>query len=204
MIEGEDYEISMRAAEKASIENNWFLLSDVTWKGYSKGIDVMEGYLVMASEVVDEWIGQPPSHVFLQTGCGGLAAAVSAHLRQRWGDNFIICLVEPEAAPALQESILRGTATHTSGPASNMGRLDCKAPSHVALKCLAKEADFLMTLPDDFVSNKIELLKNYNLETSPSGGAGFAGLIACSENNTMNVSEDSNILIFISEGVSDD
>ena len=204
VLEGEDYETSMAAAVRASEENKWFLLSDVTWEGYSKGIDVMEGYLVMASEAVDQWNGEPPTHVFLQTGCGGLSAAVSAHLRKRWGEQFIICTVEPEAAPAMLESILKGTAVHTSGPVSNMGRLDCKAPSHVALKCLAKEVDYLMTLSDEFVAKNIRILNDYNLETSPSGGAGFAGLIACSQSNMLDINKDSKVLIFISEGSSDD
>ena len=204
IIEGEDYESSMSAAEKASIDNNWILISDVTWKGYSGGIDVMEGYLVMASETADRWIGDPPSHVYLQTGCGGMAAAISAHLRKRWGNEFTICTVEPDTAPALQESIINGKPVHTNGPISNMGRLDCKAPSHIALKGLAKDADYFMTLSDEFVSKEIAVLKNFDLETSPSGGAGFAGLIASLQNKILEIGKDSQVLIFISEGPSSD
>ena len=33
-----------------------------------------------------------------------------------------------------------------------------------------------MTLEDDFVAKEIKILEKYNLKTSPSGGAGFAGL----------------------------
>jgi len=204
VIEGKDYESSMDAAQIASEKNGWILLSDVTWDGYEGGIDVMEGYLVMPHEAVKDWEGDTPTHVFLQTGCGGLAAAVTAYLRKTWGNNFIICTVEPTAAPAIQESIIKGKPIHTSGPVSNMGRLDCKAPSHVALKCLAKEADYLMTLSDEFVSKEIKVLEKFNLQTSPSGGAGFAGLIYCIKNKLLDVNHESRVLIFISEGPSDD
>ena len=155
VIEGHDYEASMEAAERDAKLNNWTLLSDVTWEGYEGGIDVMEGYLVMAYEAATQWKGEIPSHVFLQTGCGGLAAAVTAKLRKMWGNKFKICTVEPTAAPAIKESILSGKPVTTSGPVSNMCRLDCKAPSHVALKCLAKDADFLMILEDDLVAEEI-------------------------------------------------
>mgnify|MGYP000850637725 CR=1 FL=1 len=87
VIEGKDYESSMDAAQIASEKNGWILLSDVTWDGYEGGIDVMEGYLVMPHEAVKDWEGDTPTHVFLQTGCGGLAAAVTAYLRKTWGNN---------------------------------------------------------------------------------------------------------------------
>ena len=200
VIEGHDYEASMEAAERDAKLNNWTLLSDVTWEGYEGGIDVMEGYLVMAYEAATQWKDEIPSHVFLQTGCGGLAAAVTAKLRKMWGNKLKICTVEPAAAPAIKESILSGKPVTTSGPVSNMGRLDCKAPSHVALKCLAKDADYLMTLEDDFVAEEIKILEKYNLKTSPSGGAGFAGLIYCLKNRLLGINETSRVLIFISEG----
>ena len=204
VIEGEDYEASMHAAEEASKLNGWELLSDVTWDGYEGGIDVMEGYLIMAYEAAKSWKGKIPTHVFLQTGCGGLSAAVSAKLRKVWGQDFKICTVEPTAAPAIKESIIKGRPTHTTGPVSNMGRLDCKAPSHAALKYLAKEADYLMTLEDDYVSKEIKKLMKYNLETSPSGGAGFAGLLYCIKNKLLEIDNESRVLIFISEGPSND
>ena len=204
VIEGEDYESSMDAAERDADLNGWELLSDVTWDGYEGGIDVMEGYLVMAYEATKQWEGEIPTHVFLQTGCGGLSAAVSAKLRKIWGQNFKICTVEPSAAPAIKESIIQGKPVHTSGPVSNMGRLDCKAPSHAALKYLALEADYLMTLEDEFVSEEIKFLDKFDLQTSPSGGAGFAGLIYCLKNSLLDVNDQSRVLIFISEGPSDD
>ena len=70
----------------------------------------------------------------------------------------------------------------------------------MALKCHAKDADYLMTLEDDFVAKEIKILEKYNLKTSPSGGAGFAGLIYCLKNELLEINETSRVLIFISEG----
>ena len=78
---GADYEASMAAAEQAAADKGWTLLSDSTWPGeMERGLRVMEGYLVMAAEIVEQ-IDRVPSHVLLQAGVGGMAAAVAAHLR---------------------------------------------------------------------------------------------------------------------------
>ena len=100
----------------------------------------MEGYLQLAAEAAAQ-MDAPPTHILLQAGVGGLAAAVAAHARQVWGDGPQIIVVEPEAAPALIESIRAGALTETSGPVSCMGRLDCKTPSMIALNGLARDAD---------------------------------------------------------------
>ena len=82
---GADYEASMEASKRMAAENGWNLLSDGTWLGYSDPArDVMEGYLIMGQEVADQ-LEQPPTHVFLQAGVGGLAAGCTATARDRWG-----------------------------------------------------------------------------------------------------------------------
>ena len=43
VINGNNYEESMSHAQKAAEDNNWILLSDVTWEGYDMGLKVMEG-----------------------------------------------------------------------------------------------------------------------------------------------------------------
>jgi len=56
----------------------------------------------------------PPTHLFLQGGVGGLAAAVAAYHRQYWGDTAPrVVVVEPDLAPCLMAS-----ATQAAPPAS--------------------------------------------------------------------------------------
>lgn len=146
--DGATYEASMQAAATAAAQNGWTLLSDSSWPGYHDlPMAVMEGYLQLAAETVAQ-IDTPPTHVLLQAGVGGLAAAVAAHLRAAWGDAPKIIVVEPDAAAALLESVRAGATVTAQGPVSNMGRLDCKTPSDIALAGLARDADLFVTLTE--------------------------------------------------------
>ena len=197
---GDTYEESMAAAKEAAAAHGWHLLSDSTWIGYTEPArDVMEGYLIMGEEAV-RTISQPPTHIFLQAGVGGLAAAAAASARRNWGDSPKIVVVEPAFAPALFESIKAGRPVVAPGPVSSMGRLDCKEPSHLALKYLAREADAFMTITEDEAAEGVRLLKQHGISTSPSGGAGFAGLLAVSrEQGTAGLGPLSRALVYISE-----
>ncbi len=203
VIEGFDYEASMKAAAKRAKQEKWTLLSDSTWKDYDAGYDVMEGYLMMPQEAFEE-IPKPPTHIFLQAGVGGLAAAVTASARSNYGSQPKIIIVEPSEAPAIMESIKAREPVYADGKVSIMGRLDCKEPSHLALYCLAKEADFFITLTDGEVLESIKILEKYELSTSASGGAGFAGLTCSLMSNEFGLNSDSRVLLFLSEGVADD
>jgi diaminopropionate ammonia-lyase len=199
--EGQDYEASLDGAKAAAAENHWQLLSDTSWPGYTDPPrDVMEGYLIMAAEAADQWPEDPPSHIFLPAGVGGLAGAAAIYARKRWGDAPLIVVVEPEAAPALHASIAAGHPVVTAGPVSNMGRLDCKEPSHLALKSLAETADYFMTLSDQAVTDAIADLDGVGFATSPSGGAGYAGILAAVGLDELRLAPDSRVLLYLSEG----
>jgi diaminopropionate ammonia-lyase len=198
---GDDYEASMSAAAADAETNGWTLLSDSSWPGYVEPPSrVMEGYLIMGAEVTEAMLA-PPSHVFLQAGVGGLAAAMTALFRDVWGDTPTIVIVEPIAAPALLESIRAGRPVTTSAPASMMGRLDCKEPSHLALAELAAGADFFVAVEDEQCAETVELLARHGIGTTPSGAAGVAGLHhATTVSSQIGLCRDSSVLAFITEG----
>ncbi len=194
---GHDYEASMTAAQEAATKNNWILLSDSSWDGYFEmSHRLMEGYLTMAAETVRQ-MDKPPTHIFLQAGVGGMASAVAAYFRKAWEDGPTIIVVEPDAAPALLESVKAGEPVDAPGPVSNMGRLDCKTPSFIALKGLARDADHFMTISDGEASKAAARLAAHDMATSPSGGAGLAGLIASKE--ALELGWNSRALLIISE-----
>ena len=197
---GADYEASMEASKQMAADNGWNLLSDGSWLGYwEPARDVMEGYLIMGHEAADQ-MPDPPTHVFLQAGVGGLAAACAAVARDRWGSEVTLIVVEPSAAPALLESVKAGTSVDTTGPVSTMGRLDCKTPSHLALKYLAAEADYFLTIDDETVEACVDELRDLEVETSPSGGAGIAALMSLKNREDLNLTGSSRVLCYISEG----
>ena len=76
-----NYDDSVRAAQSLADENGWTVVSDTSYDGYEDipGL-VMQGYTMMAHEAVTQMAVEDarPSHVFLQCGVGGLAAAVIA------------------------------------------------------------------------------------------------------------------------------
>ncbi|WP_324754431.1 pyridoxal-phosphate dependent enzyme [Roseovarius sp. Pro17] len=191
---GQNYESSMEAAQKAAEDNGWTLLSDSSWPGYTTlPHRLMEGYLVMAAEAAEQ-VPDVPTHILLQAGVGGLAGACAAHFRAVWGDAPQIMVVEPEAAPALYACIEAGKFVSTSGPVSNMGRLDCKEASLIALKGLARDADAFALISDAEASAALEELAEIGLATSESGGAGLAAL------GHLGLSEDARVLCILSEG----
>ncbi|WP_102109030.1 pyridoxal-phosphate dependent enzyme [Oceaniglobus roseus] len=178
---GADYAASMAAAERSAAQNGWTLLSDSSWPGYVElPHRLMEGYLVMAQEIA-EAAEEPPSHVFLQAGVGGMAAAVAALLRRAWGEAPHIAVVEPALAPALIESVRAGRPVVSEGGESAMGRLDCKEPSLIALAGLARDADSFLTITEEEAAAALPVLAAAGFETSASGGAGLAALMALAE-----------------------
>ena len=145
---GAAYQDSMEAASAAAEANGWILLSDSSWPGYlNRPRTLMEGYLVLMQETVAEMV-DAPTHIFLQAGVGGLATAAAAYARKAWGGGPRIVVVEPEVAPALFASVRAGAPQQTTGPVSAMGRLDCKEPSLIALKGLARDASDYMTITE--------------------------------------------------------
>ena len=196
---GHDYEASMAAAASAAETSVLELLSDSSWPGYTdRPYHVMEGYTQMAYEAVAQ-LEEVPSHILLQAGVGGLAAAVAAYARRAWGDVPQIIVVEPEHARALIGSIEAGTLTETPGPVSEMGRLDCKAPSMVALAGLAHDADAFVPITEEQAADGAAVLAQHGLETTASGGAGLAALLA----GVDGVGRDARVLCILSEGPED-
>ena len=195
---GADYAESMALAQKSAETNDWTLLSDSSWNGYVETPHrLMEGYLQLAAEAADQ-IAVPPTHIFLQAGVGGMAGAVAAYARDVWGDGPKICVVEPEFAPAIIESINAGRVVFADGPVSTMGRLDCKEPSLIAMEGLAHDADFFVTITEEEANDHMPVLASHGLETSPSGGAGLIAAICA--NGALGLGTDSRVLCILSEG----
>ena len=196
---GVDYEASMVAAGAAADQNGWTLLSDGSWPGYVElPFRVMEGYRQMATEIVAQ-AESVPTHVLLQAGVGGLAAALAAELRLAWGDGPQMIVVEPDAAPALIESIRAGHLVETQGPVSSMGRLDCKTPSMLALADLAHDADQFVTITEAEAAAGMAAVADAGLPTTPSGAAGIAALLA----GLKGIGAQSHVLCILSEGPED-
>ena len=191
---GADYEASIEAAIADAKTSGAIHLADGSWLGYTEPPRlVMEGYTVMAEEMRKtlQASGKWPSHVYLQAGVGGFAAAIAYMIRQNWTVQPNIIVVEPDAAPCLAESVKAGAVTTVSGPVSSMGRLDCKTPSLLAYDILKDCADDWVTITDQEAEAAIAHAEKLGIASTPSG---VAGLAACLIGNTPAP------LVIISEG----
>ncbi|MGI9395759.1 MAG: pyridoxal-phosphate dependent enzyme [Boseongicola sp.] len=198
---GDTYEASMAAAAAHSENEGAILLSDSSWPGYvDRPLVLMEGYLVLMDEVFGQ-IEKAPSHIFLQAGVGGLAGAAAAAARAHWGDAPVVIVVEPEAAPAIAASISAGKPVFAPGPVSSMGRLDCKEPSLIALKGLARDCDFCATITEDEGAAGSAKCENLGMPTTPSGAAGISAVLAASGlQGEIGLDSGSRVLTILSEG----
>ncbi|MEE4187824.1 MAG: pyridoxal-phosphate dependent enzyme [Roseobacter sp.] len=194
---GEVYEESMAAAAQAAEQEGLILLSDSSWSGYTaRPHRLMEGYLILMAEAVAQ-IPEPPTHIFLQAGVGGLAGACAAHARAVWGDTPLIVVVEPEEAPALAASMTAQAPVVTRGAVSAMGRLDCKEPSLIALKSLARDADVFMTITEEEGLAGARRAEAAGFASTPSGAAGLAGVMAAGDG--LGLTAGSRVLLILSE-----
>ena len=201
---GKTYEDSMSAA-RVACENGQLqdiLIADSSWPGYTKMPTlVMEGYTVLAEEMRQRFLTDDnwPSHVFLQAGVGGLAAAIAHHIRQEWRRQPQIIVVEPEAAPCLFESNKLGRLTTVEGPVSSMGRLDCKEPSLLAFASLQQTADRFVCVSDSAAAAAVSYLAENGIETTPSGAAGVAAILLAKQLG-ISLSGESTCLAIATEG----
>ena len=209
-----DYDDSVELARIEAERNNWFVVSDTTWPGYSEPPrDVMLGYGVMTREINDE-LTQPPTHIFLQTGCGGFAASVASALRQYWGDQTPrVVIVEPELAACLYESSKANEVKRVNIKEETiMAGLSCGEPSEMAWEILAEEAVDFITIPDNIVPPTVRILArpigdDPVIEAGESAVAGLAVLICAVKQldlrAKLGLDKTSRVLLIGSEGVTD-
>jgi diaminopropionate ammonia-lyase len=204
-----NYDDAVRKANRQAKANNWSVVSDTSYQGYTEiPRDVMQGYRLMADEAADQWTGPPPTHVFIQAGVGGAAAAVSVQMRQRFTPAPLLIVVEPARAACLLESARAGAMTVVHGGLTTiMAGLACGEPSLLAWQELERAAWAFMSIQDEAAANALRLLAHAGLAIGESGVAGLAGLrLAAGDpaaRAALRLGDDSRVLLFGTEGVTD-
>jgi diaminopropionate ammonia-lyase len=206
-----NYNDAVHEARRAAEQNDWYLVSDTSWPGYEMiPRDIMQGYTVMLIEVVQQLNGRSPTHVFVQGGVGGLAAAVCGHLWEALGPHAsITSVVEPERADCLYQSALAGRPTPASGDLSTiMAGLSCGEVSTEAWRILSAGARFFMTIQDDLAIEAMRTLaRDYAIIAGESATAGLAALTAVAADPILRtqfeLTPTSNVLLIGSEGATD-
>ena len=211
-----NYDDSVRRAAADSAANGWHLVSDTSWEGYSDiPRDVMHGYMVMADEAIGQFPGgAAPSHVFVQGGVGGLAAAVLAVFWDRFGarrPRFVVA--EPENAACLYESARAGRRIAVTGDLDTlMAGLAAGEVSLLAWDILRAGCDALATVSDAAARDLMRLLADGcggdpPIVAGESAVAGLAAAVAAvrdtGQARTLGLDGGSRILVIGSEGATD-
>ena len=208
------YEDSLRRAQADAEKGGWILVSDTAGDDFNQTqLDILQGYTMLADEALGQ-LTQAPTHVFVQGGVGGLAAAVCGHLWQTLGaERPCTAVVEPEKAACLYVSAVNGKPTVYPGDLETV--MACLAAGEVnvpAWRILDRAADAFMTVPDEAAVAGMCMLAEGVGGDAPvvageSGVAALAGLLAaCADSGSrkaLGLDDDSRVLVIGSEGATD-
>jgi len=210
-----NYEDSLNECIKQSNQNNWQIVQDVAWEDYKLVPKLtMAGYSVMMKEISEQIKNEKISHVILQAGVGGMAAAMVAGIVRYL--NYIpqIIIVEPDSAACVLESIKKGKIEKISiHKESIMGGMSCGEVSLVPWQILKNSIHYCVTISDDYISKTIKNLANKQFSDEKIIGGecstpGIASLVGLSNNDeirkTINLNKDSCVLLFGCEGDADE
>lgn len=157
-----NYDDSVAEASRVAAENGWIAVSGTSWPGYERipGL-VMQGYTAALSEALRQ-LSEPPAHVFVQAGVGGVAAAVAEHLSVLLGDRRpFFTVVDPSRAACPFECVRAGYPVKVDrGRSTVMAMLECYEPSLVAWRVLSRAADAFMIVDDDDAISVMKRLAN--------------------------------------------
>jgi len=210
-----NYENSLDECIKQSNQNNWQIVQDVAWHDYKLVPKLtMAGYSVMMKEISEQINNQQISHVILQAGVGGMAAAMVAGIARYLNNVPKIIIVEPESAACVLESIKTGKIEKISiEKESLMGGMSCGEVSLVPWQILKNSVDYCVTASDDYISKTVKFLANCEFSDEKIIGGecstpGIISLVGLCNNveikNKTNLNEDSNILLIGCEGDADE
>jgi diaminopropionate ammonia-lyase len=208
-----NYDDSVRQAAEDAATHGWILVSDTAHPGNTAIPSVvMQGYTVMVAEVFDQLPPDPlPTHVFVQAGVGGLAAAVCAYLWERFGrDRPTIIVVEPDRAACVYATAQQGELVTLEGDQDTL--MACLSSGHtstIAWDILRHSADFFITIPDEAAVLAMQHLAHQRspIVAGESGVAGLAGVLAVCQQpairQQLGLTTTSRVLTFGTEGATD-
>ena len=207
------YDDSVAEAARVCDEQGWTVVSDTAWPGYEHipGL-VMQGYTAIPREALREM--STPTHVFVQAGVGGLAAAVAGHLAIVLSDKRpIVVVVEPTRAACVLASAQAGHLVRIPHDQPTvMAMLECCEPSLTAWRVLARAADAFMAVEEeDAVAVMSTLARPLRADpavvSGESGGVGLAGFLRVArhpdERAALGIDAGSRVLVINTEGATD-
>ena len=208
-----NYDESLKVCKKESKLNDWHIISDTSYPGYTKyPRDIMAGYNVMSEEIAFQLEKiEMPTHIFLQGGVGSFPGAICAYFWEKFpNSNIKFIVVESEHAPCLIQSAQKNQMTSINiKKETMMAGLSCGEPSLLGWKILSIGTDDFITISDQLIPSTMRMLANNNppIEAGESSVAGLAALIEIMKTKDiatkLKLDSESMVLLFGTEGATD-
>lgn len=218
-----NYDETVLMAIERSKEIGGYMVQDTAWEGYTDVPTwIMQGYTTMGMETIDQLalLGyESPTHVFLQAGVGGMAAAILglfANVYKQKAPKAVI--VEPNAANCIFTSAEfdDGEPHNVEGDLKTiMVGLACGVPNPIAWPIIRDFSEMYLTCDDAIAARGVRIFAN-PLKDDPkivSGESGAAGIGAFSIlmgledlseiREVLGLDENSVVLFFNTEGDTD-
>lgn len=174
--------------------------------------DVMSGYGLIANELMTQLgtvSGDFPTHLFIQAGVGGLAAAMADGLRHVMKEPRKVIVVEPAAATCVAPALIAGRPVAISGDLHTAAEmLSCGLASAAAVRILRQHDAVSEVVSEDELHEGVRILRQTGgPATTPSGATGLAGLLHAARNPVLRgkheLDASSAVLLVISEGAAE-
>lgn len=212
---GGTYDAAVSAAAAAAARGEGLLVPDTSCDPHDPVVrDVMAGYAVLTGETVaqvrDE-VQSRPSHLFVQAGVGGLAAAMAEGLRDIMRLPGRLIVVEPESAACVARALSTGRPECIEGELHTSAEmLSCGIASAPALEVLLRYGAESVIVAEPELLHAVNVMEQAaGVYTTPSGAAGFAGLLQVAARPELRarhgLGSDSTVLLVVTEGpIADD
>ena len=215
--QGEDKSFDGALHEASSYlgRDGYLVVSDTSWESYEEiPQNVMQGYLTMCAEAAEQLSSfglSKPSHIFVQAGCGGLAASIVGYYNSLFGnDRPTSIIVEPTTAACILQSARNSKWTKVKLEHTIMTGLYCGEPSILAWPVLHNYVNHFVAMPDDAALYGVSLLANPKppdkaIIAGETGAAGMGCLAHILKTNPdfakkLGITRNSTILLFNTEG----
>lgn len=177
--------------------------------------EIMQGYAMVADEIVQQFsdVG-PPTHVFVPGGGGRFAGATCGHLWDRYASNHPrVIVVEPTASACLYQSAIANRAATVSGDGrSVMDGLVVESASPQAWNILGGGVFAFLTIPDEAAVDAIRQAAagvdgDSSVVIGETGIAAWAGFLAVTRDENLRsqleLDRNSRVVIIATEGATD-
>lgn len=175
------YDDAVHAARAAAVQGEGLLVPDTSADPNDATVrDVMRGYTIMTEELAHQFAkaDTSPTHLFIQAGVGGLAAAVADGLAPCLRAPATLAVVEPAAAACVGDALETGRIERFGGNLHTAAEmLSCGEASAPALSVLLRHRAQAIAVDEARIEDAVHIMEQSGFSTTASGACGLAGLV---------------------------